>query len=106
MNGTFGMAKCRPCLFDKCPSRISELHYLSSATNEKAESVFPLDLVDLESQRWLCDVQPVSRTREVHFFGQNDDCMEMTHFDTGEHNSNPLELQRRLTLSATFALHQ
>jgi hypothetical protein len=106
MNGTFGMAKSRPCLFDKRPPSISELHYLSSPTKEKTEPVFSLDLVDLESQCWLCDMQSVSRTREVHFFSQNDYCMEMTHFDVGEHNSNPLELQRRFTLSAIFVLHQ
>jgi hypothetical protein len=106
MNGTFGMAECGSCLFDKRPSGISELHYLSSPANEKTESIFPLDLIDLESQCRLCDMQPMSRTSEAHLFGQNDNCMEMTHFDIGEHNSNPLELKRRLSLGSTFALHQ
>ena len=50
---------------------------------------------DLLAKSWLRDVQPVRRASEVHFFGQNDDCVEMTHFDIGEHSSNPLELQRR-----------
>jgi hypothetical protein len=61
---------------------------------------------DLLAKSWLGDVQPVRRTSEVHFFGQNNYCMEMTYFDFGEHNSNPLELRGRFTLSAKFALPQ
>jgi hypothetical protein len=44
----------------------------------------------------------VSRTSEVHFLGQNDYRMEMTHFDTGEHSSNPLDLQHRLAAAVRY----
>ena len=56
-----------------------------------------LQFCDLLAKSGLGDVQPVRRTGEVHFFRQNDYCREMTHFDIGEHNSNPPEL-RQVTL--------
>jgi hypothetical protein len=61
------------------------------------KSILLFEFSDLFAKSRLGDVQPVCRTSEIHLFGQNDYRMEMTHFDAGEHRSNPLELPRILT---------
>jgi hypothetical protein len=100
------MGKSCTCFFDEDLSGFCKFDQPAFFAVKQMKSILLFEFCDLLAKRRLGDVQPVGGTGEVHFLGQNDYCMEVTHFDIGEHNSNPLELQRRFTLSATFALHQ
>ena len=46
------------------------------------------DLSDLFAECGLGDVQSVGGPREVRFFGQHNDCVQVTYFEVGEHGSN------------------
>src|SRR5437870_629382 len=102
LNGPFRMGKSCTCFFYKDLSGFCQFDQSAFFAVKQVKSILLFKFGDLLAERRLGNVQSVCRTSEVHFLGQNDYCMEMTHFDIGEHNSNPLELQRRFTLSATF----
>jgi len=89
------MREGRTRLFYENLAGIGEFYESPFFTIKQMESILLFQLCDEFAQSWLANIHPVSGTSEVHFLGQNDYCMEMTHFDTGEHNSTPLELQRR-----------
>ena len=54
------------------------------------KSMVFFDLSDLFAERRLGDVQSVGSPREVQFLGQDNDCVQVTHFNVGEHCSKPL----------------
>ena len=89
------MGKSCTCFFYEDLSGFRKFDQSAFFAVKQVKSILLFELCDLLTKRRLGDVQPVRRTSEVHFFGQNDYCMEMTHFDIGEHNLPPLELQRR-----------
>src|ERR1039457_1454730 len=53
------------------------------------KSVQGFDLVYLFAESRLGDVQSVGGPSEVQLFCQDDDCVEVTNFDPGEHRSTP-----------------
>jgi hypothetical protein len=65
------------------------------------KSMLFFDLSDLFAECRLGDVQPVGCPSEVHLFGQDNDCLQVTHFDPGEHRSTPF----RQTAEIVNALH-
>jgi hypothetical protein len=54
------------------------------------KSVLCFDLIDLFAESRLGDVQPVGGPSEVQLFGQDNDGVQVTYFNPGEHFSNPL----------------
>jgi hypothetical protein len=77
------------CFFYEDLSGFRKFDQSSFFAVKQMKSILLFEFGDLLAKRRLGDVQPVRRASEVHLFGQNDYCMEMTHFDIGEHNSNP-----------------
>jgi|HubBroStandDraft_6_1064221.scaffolds.fasta_scaffold55619_1 hypothetical protein len=59
------------------------------------KSMLFFDLSDLFAECRLGNVQSVGGRREVQLFRQDDDCVEVTHFDPGEHCSKPLSSNGR-----------
>jgi hypothetical protein len=51
------------------------------------KSVHRFDLIYLFAESRLGDVQSVGGPSEVQLFGQDDDCVEVTYFNLGEHCS-------------------
>ena len=51
------------------------------------KSMLFFDLNDLFAECRLSDVQSVRGPREVQLFGQDDDCVQVTDFEVGEHCS-------------------
>ena len=49
-----------------------------------------LDLIDLLAERRLGNVQSVGGPSEIQLFGQDNDGVQMTYFNPGEHSSKPL----------------
>ena len=47
------------------------------------------DLSDLSAERRLGKVQSVGRPREVQLFGQDNDGVQITYFNPGEHPPSP-----------------
>src|SRR5437868_14499539 len=95
LNGPFRMGKSCTCFFYKDLSGFRKFDQPAFFAVKQMKSILFFEFGDLLAKSRLGDVQPVRRTSEIHFFGQNYYCLEMTHFDIGEHGSNPLELQRR-----------
>jgi hypothetical protein len=51
--------------------------------------MFCFEVGNLFAERRLGYVQSVCGSREVQFFGQDDDCVQVTDFEVGKHCSNP-----------------
>jgi hypothetical protein len=85
------MQERRGSLFDEASASVGELHTdkPSIIASEQAKSKLLFDLSDLSAERRLGDVQSVGGPSKAQFLGQNDDCLQVTHFDTGEHWSTP-----------------
>ena len=47
------------------------------------------DLSDLSAERRLGEVQSVGGPRKVQLFGQDNDCVQVTYFNVGDHCSTP-----------------
>jgi hypothetical protein len=84
------MQERRASLFDEDSLSVGELHTdnPSIIASEQTNSKLLFDLSDLSAERRL-GVQSVGGPSKVQFLGQNDDCLKVTHFDTGEHCSTP-----------------
>src|SRR5438270_6920833 len=84
LNGPFRMGKSCTCFFYKDLSGFRKFDQSAFFAIKKVKSILLFEFGDLLAKRRLGDVQPVGGTSEVHFFGQNDYCMEMTDFDIRE----------------------
>jgi hypothetical protein len=69
----------------------------------KSES---FDLTYLFAESRLSDVQPFGSPREVQLFGQDNDCVQVTHFDRGEHRSNSLFAKRQRSVNALYLIQE
>ena len=49
-------------------------------------------------------MQPLGRAREIQFFGQNDDCVQVAYFDVRKHLKPPMD--RSSNRACTFIRHQ
>jgi len=76
-------------LFDEDTPGIRDFHNPSLITSEQVKSMFFFEVGNLFAERRLGDVQSVRGPREVPLFGQNNDCVQVTDFEVGEHVSNP-----------------
>jgi hypothetical protein len=84
----FCMTESATCLFDENTPRVCELNCLSFPTIEEVKPVFLFNLPYLEAEGGLSNVQPVSGTREIKFFSQHHNCVQMAHFNFGKHCSS------------------
>jgi hypothetical protein len=64
------------------------------------------DLIYLFAEPRLGDVQPFGSPREVQLFGQDNDCVQVTHFDRGEHRSNSLFAKRQRSVNALYLIQE
>jgi hypothetical protein len=70
------------------------------------KSMMVFDLNDLFTERRLGNVQSMRGPREVQLFGQDNDCVQMTHFDRGEHRSNSLFAKRQRSANALYLIQE
>ena len=89
MHSPLCMEEGRASLFDEGTSGIREFHNPSSVASEQVKSMLCFEVGDLFAERRLGNVQSVGSPCEVQFFGQDDDCVQVTDFEVGEHCSNP-----------------
>jgi hypothetical protein len=71
------------------PTSVSSTFLLFLASEQMKSKLF-FDLSDLSAERRLGKVQSVGGPREVQLFGQDNDGVQMTYFNPGEHSSKPL----------------
>src|SRR3984885_9318463 len=90
MHSPLRMEERRASLFDEGTSGIREFHNPSCVASEQVKSMLCFEVRNLFAERRLGYVQSVRGPREVQFFGQDDDCVQVTDFEVGEHWSNPL----------------
>jgi hypothetical protein len=91
MNSSLHMQERRSSLFDEDSPSVGELHTNNPPiiASEQAKSMLFFDLSDLSAERRLGEVQSVGGLREVQFFPQDNDCVQVTDFEVGEHRSKP-----------------
>jgi hypothetical protein len=58
--------------------------------SEQMKSMLFFDLSDLFTECRLGDVQSVGGPSKAQLLGQSIDCLQVTHFNVGEHFSKPL----------------
>ena len=63
------------------------------------KSMLLFDLSDLFAECSLGDVQSVGGPSEVQLFGQDNDRLQVTYFDLGQHPSKPLSPDGRYRLT-------
>jgi hypothetical protein len=80
----------RAGLFDEGSTCIGQLHGASPIASEQMKSKLFFDLSNLLAERRLADAQPLRSTREIKFLGENNDGVQVTYFNPGEHVSGPL----------------
>jgi hypothetical protein len=90
MNSPLHVRERRASLFDEDTSSVSEFDNSFLVASEQMKSKLFFDLSDLLAERRLADAQSLRSVREVEFLGQNNDCVQVTHFNVGEHCSIPL----------------
>src|SRR5712691_8250024 len=92
MKSPLHMQDRRASLCDEDSSSIGELHTdnPSIIASEQAKSKLFFDLSDLPAERRLSKVHSVGGPREIQLFGQDNDCVQMTYFNLGEHSFKPL----------------
>ena len=73
MDRTFRMEKGRARFFHEGASRIGEVNDPTFFTDKKAYLILVFEFVDLFAESRLADAQDVRRSREVQFFGENND---------------------------------
>src|ERR1700678_757222 len=76
-------------LFDEGTSGIREFHNPSCVASEEVKSMLCFEVGNLFAERRLGYVQSVCGSREVQLFGQDDDCVQVTDFEVGEHLLKP-----------------
>jgi hypothetical protein len=81
------MEERRASLFDEGTSSIREFDNPSRVASEQAKSMLCFEVGNLFAERRLGYVQSVRGPREVQLFGQDDDCVQVTDFEVGEHCS-------------------
>jgi hypothetical protein len=81
----------RASLFDEDTPCVGELHTDNPAiiASEQTKSMLIFDLSDLSAERRLGKMQSVGGLREVQLFGQDNDCVQVTDIEIGEHCSKP-----------------
>ena len=91
MNGPVHMQERRPSLFDEDSPCVGDLDPDNSAIipSEEAKSMLSFDLSDLSAERRLGEVQSKGSLSEVQLFSQDNDRVQVTYFDVGEHCSTP-----------------
>jgi hypothetical protein len=89
------MEERRASLFDEGTSGIREFHNPSCVACEQAKLMLCFEVGNLFAERRLGDVQSVRGPREVPLFGQDNDCVQVSYFEVGEHCSNPRRLASR-----------
>src|ERR1700686_538295 len=89
MHSPFGMQECQASLFDEDTPGIREFHNPSRIASEEVELMLFFEVGNLFAEGRLSDVQSVRRPREVTLFGQDNDCVQVTDFEVGEHGSRP-----------------
>jgi hypothetical protein len=82
------MRERQPSLLDEDTPGIREFHKPSFIASEQVKSMFCFEVGNLFAERRLGDVQSIRGPREVPLFGQNNDCVQVTDFEVGEHRSN------------------
>jgi len=70
------------------------------------KSMMFFDFNDLFTERRLGNVQSMRGPREVQLFGQDNDCVQVTHFDRGEHRSNSLFAKRQRSVNALYLIQE
>jgi len=95
MNSPLHMRERRASLFDEDTSSVSEFHNPFLVASEQMKSMLFFDLSDLLAERRLADAQSLRSAREVKFLGQDNDCVQVTYINVGEHCSKPLSPNRR-----------
>jgi hypothetical protein len=64
------------------------------------------EFTDLFTERRLANVQSMRGPREVQLFGQDNDCVQVTYFDRGEHRSNSLFAKRQRSVNALYLIQE
>ena len=91
MHSPLRMRERQASLLDEDTPSIREFHDPSLIASEQVESVFSFEVGNLFGECRLGDVQSVRGPREVPLFGQDNDCVQVTDFEVGEHGSKPQE---------------
>jgi hypothetical protein len=102
---TLGVEHSRSCFLHEHATRLSEVRDSLAVANKKLKAKLIFEYGYLLGQGRLADVQPLGRAREIQFFGQNDDCVQVTHFDVWEQHLKP-PMDRSSTRACTFIRHQ
>jgi hypothetical protein len=101
MYSSLGMQEGSASLFHEDSSGVREFHNASFVASEQLKPMLFFEVRDLPAERRLGDAQPIRCPRDVKFFGQSNDCLQVTHFHVGEHCSKPF----RQWLKLVIALH-
>src|SRR5580658_307378 len=88
MHSPLGMKERRASLFDEGTSGIREFHNPSCVASEQVKSMLCFEVGNLFAERRLGYVQSVRSPCEVQLFGQDDDSVQVTDFEVGEHGAN------------------
>ena|ERR1700687_602734 len=89
MNSPLHMRERRASLFDEDTSSVTEFHNPFLVASEQMKSMLFFDLSDLLAERRLADTQSLRCAREVKFLRQDNDCVQVTYINVGEHFSKP-----------------
>jgi hypothetical protein len=89
MHRPFGMQERQASLFDEDTPGIREFHNPSRIASEEVKLMLFFEVGNLFAEGRLSDVQSVRGPREVPLFGQNNDCVQVTDFEVGEHGERP-----------------
>ena len=73
MNRAFRVEKRGACFFHEGAPRIGEVDDPAFLTDKKAHLVLVFQFINLFAQGGLADPQDVGGSREVQFFGENND---------------------------------
>jgi len=64
------------------------------------------EFADLFTERRLGNVQSMRGSREVQLFRQDNDCVQVTHFNRGEHRSNSFFAKRQRPVNALYLIQE
>jgi hypothetical protein len=95
VNGPFGVKDRRSRLLNEYPPGLCEFHNPSLFPNKKLKAMLLFKFGDLFAERRLADSQYLGSSREVHLFSQDNDGLQVTHINVGEHCSNPQVVDSR-----------
>jgi hypothetical protein len=89
VNRAFRVEERGACFFHESAPCIGEVDDPTFLTDKKAHLVLVFQFVSLFAERGLADAQDMSSSREVQFFGENNDRLQVTALDVGKHCSEP-----------------